>query len=86
MATQLIAAGTTAANSSDIVVASGATLTVALKAQASDATAFIELKDDGGAYNIVGSLNFGAPALSIVSPGTYRVRRRAGGSCGVFSA
>lgn len=83
---QLIAAGTTAAQSADFTVAAGETLTVSLKAAAGDAQAVIELKDDGGTYTIIARMDVNNPAWAISAPGTYRVRRRAGGSCGVFRA
>ena len=83
---QLIAAGTTGASSADIAVAAGEAVTVSLKAAAGDASAVVELKDDGGAYTIVARMNVNSPAWAISAPGTYRVRRLASGSCGVFRA
>lgn len=84
-AAELIAAGTTAANSSDIVIADGATVSVGLKAYAQGALAVVRLKDDGAAYNEVARLDASQPALLLSGPGTYRVSRIAGVSCGVFS-
>jgi hypothetical protein len=86
MATQLIATGTTAASSSDVVVAAGTPVTVGLKASVPGAEVVIALKDDASAYNIVGRLTHLSPATVISGPGTYRFTRVAGASCGVFSA
>jgi hypothetical protein len=87
MATELLATGSTAANSADLVVASGSMVTVALKGVV-DATARVRilLKDDTAAYSDVAELNSFRPATEIVAPGTYRFTRVAGGACGVFSA
>lgn len=86
MATSLIAAGTTAADSADVTVVAGTPQTVALKAAADGAEVAIKLKDDGGAYNIVGRLTSAVPAQMISAPGVYRLSRIAGASCGVFSS
>lgn len=90
MPTQILAAGTTAADSSDVVVAAGTPLTVCLKDAAgghveSGAEVRIGLKDDAGQYFQVDSLTGSKPALVIVGAGTYRFSRMPGVSCGVFS-
>jgi len=90
MATQILAVGTTAADSGDVVVASGAQLTVSLKDAAGPdvlggATVIIQLKDDAGQYFRVDTLTGRKPALVIAAAGTYRFSRLAGPSCGVFS-
>ncbi|TIM07603.1 hypothetical protein [Mesorhizobium sp.] len=86
MATELLAAGSTAASSSDLVVASGTPVTVGLKGAAAGAQVQIYLKDDAAAYNLVGQLTAYSPATSITAAGTYRFTRVAGAACGVFSA
>ncbi|WP_136617057.1 MULTISPECIES: hypothetical protein [Mesorhizobium] len=90
MATQLLAVGTTAASSGDLVVAAGTPVTVALKNTAapvdSGARVLIQLKDDAGAYSSIGELNAYNLATVIAGPGTYRFTRSAGVACGVFSA
>lgn len=92
MATQILAVGTTAVDSSDVVVAAGTPLTVSLKDAAGPrvapgAVVEIKLKDDAGEYFWVDALNSGSkPALVIYGAGTYRFSRLAGTSCGVFSA
>lgn len=86
MPTEIIATAATAADSSDVVIADGETLTVGLKGlTAADSRVRILLKDDAGAYNDVGELNAYVPALVLAAPGTYRFTRVAGGTCGVFS-
>lgn len=89
MATQLIAAGSTAASSSDQTVEAGTPLTVSLKgATGPEARVLIELKDDAGAYNAVSELNSLQPEQAskvIAGPGVYRLTRIAGATCGVFS-
>lgn len=87
MASELLAVGSSAANSSDLVVASGTTVTVGLKGAVNAAARVrILLKDDGGAYIDVGELTPFRPVLAIAAPGTYRFTRVAGATCGVFSA
>lgn len=90
MPTEILAIGTSAANSSDVVVAAGASLTVCLKDAAGpdlgrSVQVDILLKDDAGQYFPVDSLNIKRPALMLVAAGTYRFSRVAGDSCGVFS-
>lgn len=86
MPTQILPAAATAANSADVVVAAGATLTVGLKGVSGSARVEIRLKDDAAGYNKVGELNINERAVCITAPGTYRFARLAGGTCGVFSA
>lgn len=89
MPTQILAVGTTAADSADVVVAAGDELTVCLKDAAgpgvlSSALVRVQLKDDAGQYFTIDSLSGARPAL-IVRAGTWRFVRVAGASCGVFS-
>ena len=85
MATEILATGSTAANSTDVVISSATT--VALKGLVdSTAQVIIKLKDDAAAYNVVGELSAEESAKLLVAPGTYRFTRVAGGTCGVFSA
>lgn len=86
-AANILVIGTTALDSSDVVVAAGTPLTVGLKGVVDGkASVIIKLRDDGGAYNVVGALTSINPATVINAPGTYRFSREAGGSCGVYSA
>ena len=92
MPSEILAIGTTAANSSDQVVAAGTPLTVCLKdavgvtAIGQTANVDILLKADSGAYFKVDYLSAFRPALMIVAAGTYRFSRTAGKDpCGVFS-
>lgn len=90
MATEILAIGADAAVSSDVVVAAGDTLTVALKDAApptvdGNAVVDVQLKDDEDNYFNIDTLDSGRPAL-VLSAGTYLFSRRVGGSCGVFSA
>lgn len=84
-AAEIIATASTAANSSDVVVAAGTPLAVGLKGQAVGALVRIYLKDDAAAYNLAGELTSQNPNTLISAPGTYRFTRVAGVSCGVFS-
>lgn len=86
MPTNLISTGTTAATSSDVVLADGEAANWALKSAAEGAEVHIDLKDDAGAYHSIGRLLSSDPAKNVSGPGTYRARRIAGASCGVFSA
>ncbi len=90
MPAEILAVGTTAANSSDVTVDPGDTLTVCLKDAAGadvalSACVHILLKDDAGQYFRFDSLTGDKPALVLVGAGTYRFSRKAGTSCGVFS-
>lgn len=86
MPTQILATAATAAPSSDLVVADGESLTLGLKGVVDgQARVLVELKDDAGAYNVVSEITSHDPKTLIVGPGTYRVTRVAGGTCGVFS-
>ncbi len=77
---ELIATGTTLANSADVVVAAGTPATVFLKdatGQSVDAgaNALIQIKSAGGEYFDIGALTSKEPALAITSPGTFRIVR-----------
>lgn len=90
MPSELLAIGTTAADSGDFTVADGSLLTVSLKDAAgpriaAGARVELQLKDNSGQYFTVDTLNNGKSAVVIVGPGTYRASRTAGTSCGVFS-
>ena len=92
MATELLAVGSGAANSTDLVVVAGTPVTVALKDAAgpsvSGAIVKILLKDNVGQYFEVGELfgNRGSNATVISAAGTYRFSRDAlSAACGVFS-
>lgn len=90
MAAQILPIASGAANSADVTVADGSSLTVALKYTGGSAPAGalvdVLLKDDAGAYYRIDSLSPLQPALAIAAPGTYRFARVAGAACGVFSA
>lgn len=94
MATELIAVGSGAASSSDVVVAAGTPVAVCLKDAAgpdlpSGCQVEIELKDDDGQYFKVGSLRSEVQSRSVVliGPGSYRLTRTAdSAACGAFSA
>lgn len=88
-AAEILAIGTTVANSSDVTVAA-TPLTVCLKDAAGPTVASgirvdILLKDNSGEYFYVDQLTSGKPALVISGPGTYRFTRQTTVSCGVFS-
>ena len=86
MATEILSTGSTAANSSDVVIAEGGALTVCLKGAAAGSAVVISLKDDGSSYNVIGVINSQNPSVLISAAGTYRFTRIAGSACGVFSA
>lgn len=87
MATQILATGSTAADSTDVTVTAGTTLAVALKDASFDSVVRVDIKDDGSAYRTIGYLSNKARdnSASISAPGIYRFSRVAG-TCGVFSA
>lgn len=91
MPTQILAIGTSATNSADVVVAAGTPLTVALKGASPpglpQAQIDILIKDDAGNYFLVDYLASPGPDSTrvIQAPGTYRFSRPAGPAVGVFS-
>ena len=82
-ATQILATNTTAADSSDITLT--ADTIVGLKGAAIGSEVIVKLKDDGGAYNVIGKLTSEEPAKTL-GAGIYRFSRVAGASCGVYQA
>lgn len=80
-ATQILATNTTAADSADITL-TGDTV-VGLKAAAIGALVIVKLKDDGGAYNVIGRLDSEVQA-AVLPAGIYRFTRVVGASCGVY--
>lgn len=85
-AAEILATGSTAANSTDQTVAAGTPVTYGLKGFATaEARVRILLKDDAGAYLDVGELTPYRASTVISAPGTYRFTRVAGATCGVFS-
>lgn len=83
MATERLATGSGAADSSEFTL-TGDTL-VSLKGATSGSRVDVKLKDDAGAYNVIGALSQDKPA-GIIAAGTYIVSRLAGSTCGVYSA
>jgi hypothetical protein len=84
-AANLITTGTTAATSADIVLADGASILISLKSPADGAEVHIDLKDDASVWQSMGRILASDPAKTVYGPGTFRARRIAGASCGVFS-
>jgi hypothetical protein len=80
MSTQILAAGTTAANSADVVLDQGETATLALFVAAGSIPAqpacTIFLKGQGAPV-AVSYLDRARPAASVQGPGTYFVQRPA---------
>ncbi len=87
-ATEILAVGSTAAATTDIVVADGSAVTVVLKSSVDRPKLQLQVKDDAGVFRNAGSvtLNVDNPILCIQAPGTYRLVRSAGETCGVFRA
>ena len=90
----ILATGTTAATSTDIVIAAGAVVTVGIFCAAPDVPTglgwepieFSVLEKTPGADNKIDTLNYGKKAIVLSGPGTYRVARPAytGSPFGVF--
>jgi hypothetical protein len=84
--TTVLAAGDTAANSTDITVASGSNVTISLFCSVNlplSTSLDIYLKTPGGTIIQVGDLNASTPTVSIYSPGVYYVARPATSNPGV---
>lgn len=82
-AANVLTTGTANGSSSDQAITSDTVF--GLKEFTPYAKVRIELKDDGGAYNVVGYLTPGEQA-KVCSPGTWRFTRVGGAACGVYSA
>lgn len=90
----ILATGTTAATSTDVVIAAGSVVTVGIFCAAPDVPVgldwepiqFTVLEKTPGADNKIDTLNFGKKAVVLSGPGTYRVARPAytGSPFGVF--
>lgn len=87
----VLAAGTTEATSTDIVVAAGEAVTVGIFAATAAilpaGVQFLVVQDTPGADNIIARLGQGNRATVLSAPGTYRVIRPAydGDGFGVFT-
>ena len=82
---ELIAAGTTEADSADFTLAAGDQATLFLKdaagpSVAADAIARLQIKSAAGEYFNAGHLDSFNPAKILSAPGTYRVKRLAASS------
>jgi len=82
MSVQILAAGTTAADSSDVVLDQGEVAVLSLFVASGvlssiDPPCAVLLKTTGQSV-AVGALDRGQPAVSVQGPGTYFVRRPAG--------
>lgn len=74
----IITSGTADASSADIVVTSPVTISLFWTTKPRSANVKIDVKGSNGGYFEIGTLSPEVPITSIVSPGTYRVRRVAG--------
>ena len=85
MATELLAAGTSAASSSPFTLAEGASATIGIKGTQKLSTLFIEMQDDAGVWQSVGTVTTESGKV-VTGPGIFRVRRAAnsGNSVGAF--
>jgi hypothetical protein len=84
--TTVLAAGDTAANSSDITVVSGSSVTISLFSASVlplSTSYLIYLKTPSASVISVGALNRDEPTVSIYSPGVYYVARTASSNPGV---
>jgi hypothetical protein len=86
-AADVLADGTAAASSADVVIATVPAI-FCLRAPQPQAEVIVELKDNIGGYNAIASMTgVGDKAVVINAAATYRFSRRdkgTGGSCGVF--
>lgn len=84
--TTVLAAGDTAANSTDITIASGSNVTISLFCSVDlplSTSLDIYLKTPSATIMQVGDLNRLTPTVSIYSPGVYYVSRPANSNPGV---
>lgn len=69
---ELLASGTTAANSADVTLVDGAATTVIQRGRGA---ALIQVKDTAGGYVTVGQIDDQTPARIVNGPCVFRVRR-----------
>lgn len=88
--TEVLATGSTAAQSSDVVLAAGDVANLFLKGAVStppgNSIANIEAKTLAGAYEVIWTLNAAIPggsSISVNGPLTFRINRALGSTCGV---
>lgn len=84
-ATELLAAGNAAADSIDIVVLDGGSVTIGVKDFTAPCELRISIKVDATNYQGIAKVSSAMP-VCIQAPGTYRVSRAAGVQCGAYSA
>lgn len=72
---EIIPSGATDDTSADIVVTAPTTISLFWTTQPLAVNVKVDIKGSNGAYMEIGSISMSPPCLSIVSPGTYRVRR-----------
>lgn len=85
---EIIAIGDSAVTSDDVVIATLESVGFCLKGvDGPHARVVVEAKDDDGLYWPIGEeLTSNHPSANINLPATLRLRRIAGGTCGVFRA
>ena len=83
MATERLATGSTVTSSSEFTLT--ADTLVSLKGATAGSKLDVLLKDDAGAFTVIGALTQDKPG-GIFAAGTYRLDRPAGSTCGAFSA
>lgn len=86
--TEILPIADTAASSDEVVIAAGESVGFCLKGvDGPHARVVVEAKDDDGLYWPIGEeLTSNHPSANINLPATLRLRRIAGGTCGVFRA
>lgn len=80
MATEILATGTAAADSSEVTVTAGTPVTIFLKKGSSGpvesgSRAVVKIKSSGGFYHEVGALTGSRQALVLDGPGTFLISR-----------
>lgn len=75
MPTQLFAATTSAASSSDLTVTDSDPIAVSIKGKAGLDTLIVERRDSAGSYNTVQVLMDSKPGTILAGAGVYRVRK-----------
>lgn len=90
MATEILAAGTTAASSEPFTLADGESATLILRVSGSVPLLWpgvsIEVQDSANGWNAIGSLQGSDDVKVLQATGTFRVTRRAGPNVGVDRA
>ena len=78
MATEILAMGSTAANSTPVTVAAGTPTTIHARGNGTPYSGRIQIENSDASWTTIATLSNQEPAQTIYGPGEYRIARDAG--------